>query len=192
MIKNKKNYRIQPEIPSRSYMSVMYGNMCSRCYRESYQRNNPRYKGCSVCDEWLQDKEAFYRWVLENWYTIEGEQIDLDKDILVKGNKVYSPETCIFVPHIINIYFEYLTKKPVYVPEINKWQIDLFLKNIGLFDTEEDAKKAYIKHKEAAILDLALKYKGKIPDKLYEVMVNYKIELSDWKDEDEKESKRDE
>ena len=185
MIKHKKYKKQQPETPSRSYMAVMYANMCSRCYRESYQLNNPIYKGCTVCEEWLQDREAFYRWVQENWYTIEGEQIDLDKDILVKGNKMYSPETCIFVPHIINIYFERLTKKPVYIPSLKKWQIDIYIEgknvNIGFFEKEEEAKKAYIKHKEAAIIALAMRYKGKIPEKLYEVMVNYKIELSDWK-----------
>ena len=97
----------------RRTLGYMWHNMYNRCYREDYLEKNPQYKGCSICDEWLNDREAFYNWVAENYYIIDGEQIDLDKDILVKGNKVYSPDTCIFAPHVINTYFENFTRKPV-------------------------------------------------------------------------------
>lgn len=88
-----------------------------------------------MCDEWLDDKYNFYEWVRENYYTVKEEQIDLDKDILVKGNKTYSPETCIFTPHSINTYFENLTREPFYLQKLNKYRMDIWLEdrniNIG-------------------------------------------------------------
>ena len=72
--------------------------MIRRCY-EKYDESNHNfvYNDCSVCDEWLHFSN-FKKWF--DKYYIEGYQ--LDKDILVKGNKVYSPETCCFVPQEIN------------------------------------------------------------------------------------------
>lgn len=162
-------------------LNYMYYNMINRCYNH---KQYPKYKGCKVCDLWLNDKESFKNWVIENHYIIDDEQIDLDKDILVKGNKVYSPETCVFAPHIINTCFENLTRKPTKTKK-GKYRIDLCVEGktngLGVFDTEEEAKREYIKHKEAAILYLADKYKDNIPMKLYETMTNYKLDLSDWK-----------
>ena len=58
--------------------------------------------GCTVCEEWL-NYSNFKVWYDQN--RIKGMALDLDKDILFKGNKVYSPETCCFVPHAINTLF---------------------------------------------------------------------------------------
>ena len=52
---------------------------------------------------------------------------------------------------------------------------------LGVFDNEEEAKKEFIKHKESAIVSMADRYKNKIPNKLYKAMIDFKIELSDWK-----------
>ena len=98
--------RVQEYIPFLNVNSMkarrLYQDMKNRCYNAKLHERYPQYIGCSVCDEWLDDKENFYQWVEDNFYTIGNEQIDLDKDILVKGNKDYSPETCVFVPHPIN------------------------------------------------------------------------------------------
>lgn len=74
-------------------------DMLKRCYYKKYQEERPTYKGCSVCDEWLVFSN-FRNW-MENqyWYMME-----LDKDLLFKGNKVYSPETCIFVSRQLNSF----------------------------------------------------------------------------------------
>ena len=61
-------------------------NMLIRCYDENYQKREPSYIGCSVCDEWLVFSN-FKRWFDENYV----KDYQLDKDILVKGNKIYSP-----------------------------------------------------------------------------------------------------
>lgn len=166
-------------------MCRMYHNMYDRCYSKDYHERSPKYIGCTMCDEWLDDKENFYEWVRENFYEVDGERtVELDKDILVKGNKIYSPDTCIFAPQSINSYFENLTREPVYSPKLGKYKMDIFIEgktvNIGYYDTEEEAKEVYIKHKEASILAKADLYKDRIPRKLYNAMVTWKIELSDW------------
>ena len=72
-------------------------DMLARCYSEKCQAKKPTYVGCSVCDEWL---------ILSNfkkWHDINyRENMALDKDILIPGNKIYSPEACSFVPQYIN------------------------------------------------------------------------------------------
>ena len=72
-------------------------HMLERCYSEKSLSKYPTYHGCSVCDDWLS-LSTFKIWFLANYR----DGMALDKDILVQGNKVYSPETCRFVPHYIN------------------------------------------------------------------------------------------
>ena len=120
--------------------------------------------------------------------------MDLDKDILVKGNKIYSPETCMFVPQNINKLFtksnKIRGKYPIGVyfnKNANKFkaQCRIFYngktqqESLGLYNTIEDAFNAYKQFKEANIKQMADEYKGKIPDKLYEAMYDYKVEITD-------------
>mgnify|MGYP002508960155 CR=1 FL=1 len=85
--------------------SRRYFNVKARC-GTAYQKENPRYYGTYMCDEWLEDKELFFKWLDENYYVVEGEQMDIDKDILQYGNKQYHPALCLIVPHSINTFFE--------------------------------------------------------------------------------------
>lgn len=79
-------------------------SMLKRCYNIEFQFKHSSYIGCSVHEDW-HNFQNFAKWYDENYYSIGNERIALDKDILVKGNKIYSPETCIFVPHNINNLF---------------------------------------------------------------------------------------
>jgi hypothetical protein len=79
-------------------------NMMKRCYDEKEIKRYPKYKECTVAEEWY-NFQIFAQWYDDNYYEIEGETMCLDKDILHKGNKIYSPETCIFVPNRINLLF---------------------------------------------------------------------------------------
>ena len=72
-------------------------SMLQRCYSEKRQTKKPTYRGCSVCDEWLS-LSTFKEWFDANYR----DGMELDKDILIPGNKVYSPEACSFVPGYIN------------------------------------------------------------------------------------------
>ena len=73
--------------------------MLERCYSEKCQLKNPTYIGCSVCEEWFTFSK-FKSWMEEQEW--QGKQ--LDKDLLIEGNKVYCPEYCIFVDHKINSF----------------------------------------------------------------------------------------
>ena len=101
-------------------------DMLRRCYSEKVHERNPTYIDCEVCEEWY-DFQAFAEWYEKNYYEIEGEIMHLDKDILHKGNKIYSKETCIFVPEKINILFVKNNKNrgdcPIGISLFKKWQI---------------------------------------------------------------------
>lgn len=97
---NDADYVVQPIVNGKQVMCPFYQtwvDMLKRCYIEKFQVNNPTYIGCSVYEEWLTFSN-FKSWMeQQDW---EGKQ--LDKDLLVKGNKVYSPETCVYVDSAVN------------------------------------------------------------------------------------------
>ena len=72
--------------------------MLRRCYSENYGDRYPTYKDARVCQEW-HHLSNFKAWMEQQEYT----GCVLDKDILCKGEKVYSPETCCFVPEVLNL-----------------------------------------------------------------------------------------
>jgi hypothetical protein len=73
--------------------------MLERCYYEKVHERQPTYTGCSVCEEWLTFSN-FKRWMQsQDW---EGKQ--LDKDLLVIGNKEYGPDACVFVTSVVNSF----------------------------------------------------------------------------------------
>lgn len=80
---------------------IYWRTMMKRCYSDHFHTQFPTYKDCSVVKDW-HNFQNFAKWYDENYYEIGEEMMHLDKDILVKGNKVYSPETCVFVPQSIN------------------------------------------------------------------------------------------
>ena len=76
-----------------------WASLINRCYNSKTLERNPTYVGCSVCSEWLIYSN-FVEWYDENY--VDGWQ--LDKDILVAGNKVYAPSTCLYVPGWLNSF----------------------------------------------------------------------------------------
>ena len=83
---------------------VTWHDMLKRCYDPKYHEICSTYKGCKVEDDWLNFQNAA-EWIDKNYYEVPGEKMCLDKDILYKKNKLYSKETCIFVPERINTLF---------------------------------------------------------------------------------------
>lgn len=165
-------------------------DMIKRCYDSNFQRNNMTYKNCIVCKEWL-NFQNFAKWFEDNYYEIDDEQMHLDKDILVKGNKIYSPDTCVFVPQRINVLFIKTDKRRGNLPigvyhhkRDNKFVSRCSIgkekrKILGYFDTEIEAFKTYKEFKEFYIKQIAEGYKDKIPKKLYNAMYNWKVEIDD-------------
>lgn len=168
------------------YYDIWCG-MLKRAYNPKYIQQHPTYEGCEVCQEWL-NFQVFAEWVDVNYYEIEGEQICLDKDILIKGNKIYSPDTCVFVPHRINTLFVKSDKcrgdLPIGVIRANKkynarCNMDKKIKNLGYYDTPVQAFQVYKNFKEKEIKEVAEEYKNVIPQKLYDAMIKYEIEIDD-------------
>ena len=160
-----------------------------RCYSEKELKKCPTYKDVFICKEW-KIYSNFEKWYNENYYEIEGEAMELDKDILIKGNKIYSPDTCIFVPHRINSLFTKSNKArgnfPIGVTfhkAQNKYcsKINILGKRVslGYSQTPEEAFYIYKKAKEDYIKQIADEYKDKIPKKLYEAMYRYEVEIAD-------------
>ena len=73
--------------------------MLARCYSAKFQEHCPTYTGCTVAEDWLKFSN-FKDWMEKQQW--EGKQ--LDKDILFEGNKVYGPDTCVFVSPMVNTF----------------------------------------------------------------------------------------
>ena len=170
-------------------------NMLKRCYDPYYLNKCPTYIDCYVCKEW-HNFQTFAKWFYKNYYEIEGERMELDKDILCKGNKIYSPDTCILVNNRINLLFVKNDKLRGEYPigvcwykSKNKFRAYckiLDKKNnkqiyLGLYNTVEEAFLAYKNFKENYIKQIADEYysKGLIPTKLYDAMYKYEVEIND-------------
>lgn len=159
--------------------------MLERCYNEKYTW----YKDCKVCDEWLRFSN-FKKWFDDpiNGY-VNG--YCLDKDILIKNNKVYSPETCCFVPPFINTIF--VKRKalrgdcPIGVTKRSNGKYFVQMQKygkpqrLGTYITKDDAFLVYKKSKESYIKEVAQKYynEGKITKKVFDALMNYEVEITD-------------
>lgn len=160
--------------------------MIRRCYDKNTQQKSPTYKGCTVCDEWLCFAN-YEKWYKEHFYQIEGQRMCVDKDILFKGNKIYSPQTCCIVPNDINTLFIKSDKVRgdypigVRIAPNGKFQSCAGIKNLkcATFDTPEEAFYDYKKKKEQHIKEMADKYKDQIPQKVYNAMYNYQVDITD-------------
>lgn len=170
-----------------------YG-MIRRCYDPKYQKRQPTYIGCEVSEE-FHNFQNFGEWFDNNYYTVEGERMHLDKDILVKHNKIYSPETCVFVPQRINNLFIKNNKNRgesaigTYHYKNGKYEVHCSLINpktgeskrkyFGYYETELEAFEIYKYYKECNIKQVADYYKEQIPERLYNGMYDYIVEIND-------------
>ncbi len=164
-------------------MYYTWYNLLKRCFCEEYQEKYPTYKECSVTEDWY-NFQNFAEWFEQNY--IEGFQ--LDKDLLVKGNKIYSPETCCFIPQEINKLLTKCDSKrgryPIGVSLFRKsYLVKLSVSGksiyLGSFNTPEEAFEAYKVGKEIEIRRVAGEYKVQITEPCYQALINYKIEIND-------------
>ena len=117
-----------------------------RCYSDYGLSENPSYRGVTICDDWKYFTK-FKSWVQDQKW----EDLDLDKDILKEGNKVYSPDACCFVPKFLNIFLKDnkrgdfpLGVHMVYNGKFKaQCRVDGKVKCLGTFKTVEQAHKAW-------------------------------------------------
>lgn len=140
-----------------------WDSMIKRVYCEGYLGRHPSYMGCSVCKEWLTFSN-FKAWMkTQPW---EGEDIDLDKDILKKGNRKYCPERCVFIHSKVNTFIISEKRMSVWTgvrtnKKTGKHKAacsNPFTKKVetwGEFDTAREAHAAYKARKHQHACDIA-------------------------------------
>ena len=171
-----------------------WGDMLRRCYDPYFINKNLAYKDCFVCEEW-HNFQNFAEWWEENVYNCNNERMHLDKDILVKGNKIYSPQTCLIVPQIINQLFVkpriknnlpigvglFNNKKTGQNYLVSRCTVNGHPKTLGYssLDKPFQAFTIYKRFKESYIKQIADEYKNLIPQKLYDALYKYEVEIND-------------
>lgn len=163
-----------------------WSNMIHRCYAK--QNLNKSYLDCYVCKEWL-NFQNFAQFYYEDAFRKSGWQ--LDKDILCKGNVEYSPDKCVFTPPSVNKMF---VKRKLHRGDLpigvyydhhrKKYKASMHdgsgrTRFLGRHDTPEEAFTAYKEAKEALIVKVAENHKSEISPKLYNAMINYKVNYED-------------
>ena len=168
---------------------VLWKHMLMRCYSDKYQKKRPTYEGCEVSENFLY-YEYFYEWCHKQ-IGFSNQGWHLDKDLLIKGNKIYSEDSCVFIPveinsllvkstasrgeHLIGVYWHKRGKAFIAQVRKNKGKQE----HLGYFNTELEAFKAYKQAKEAFIKEQAEKWKSQIDQRAYEALMNYEVSIND-------------
>ena len=168
---------------------MLWADMLRRCYSITYKQKRPTYEGCEVSEN-FKSYEYFYEWCNKQ-IGFGNKDWHLDKDLLIKGNKVYSENTCVFLPHEINqilvkrtasrgehlIGVSWHKTAKAFVSRVNKNKGKQ--EYLGYFKTEIEAFKAYKKAKESFVEEQANKWKGQIDERAYNALINYTVEITD-------------
>lgn len=160
-------------------------SMLMRCYDPRHHAKQPTYIGCSVSDEWL-DYQNFANWYYNNEHSDKGYH--LDKDILVDGNKIYSSDTCCFVPKDINNLLTSRGNGRGKYPQgvcfhkaVGKYSAqmggDVKVKHLGYFKTPDEAYKVYKEAKERHVKNTALKWANKIQWETFLALMRWELKL---------------
>ena len=173
----------------------LWNAMMQRCYNEKELIKYPTYKDCTVSEDFKyfsKFKEWCHNQVGFGSKSDKGVLFSLDKDILVRGNKVYSAENCAFVPQEINsliisgksyrgnlpvgVILDKGAKTPRYRARLSKGGKYCCY---GSYPTPEEAFYAYKEAKEAYIKEVADKYKDVIDPRVYKALYEWVINIDD-------------
>lgn len=169
---------------SQSYSFQLWKNMLKRCYSEVSFKKSPSYEQC-LTSETFNDYQQFKTWC-NSQLGFGNTGWELDKDILVKGNKVYSEDTCCFVPKEINLLLvkhdkgrgDYLLGVD-YHKNRKQFRARCSDKHLGWFNTELEAFYVYKEAKETYIKEVAEKWKDQVDPRAYEALMKYEVEITD-------------
>lgn len=171
-------------------------DMLKRSYSDRYQGKYSSYKD-TVVSENFKSYTYFYEWcerqVGFNCTDENSKRWCLDKDILVKGNKIYSEDACVFVPNEINCLFtktnklrgkypigvHYDNTKKKFISQINRNNAKGCQDYLGAYDCPNETFLVYKEAKEEFIKQVANKWKDKIDSRVYTAMMNYQVEITD-------------
>ncbi len=159
-------------------------DMIGRCYDQNMHKRSPSYAECSVIEDW-HNFQNFADWIVGQKYH-DSKDFHLDKDLIVLGNKQYSPETCSLVPREVNnLLLDNFSRRgdlPLGVSfrkDSNRYCAYLNVKGnstcLGLFDTPDEAHATYAKAKKDYVLKVADEYKSVLHPKVYENLRNWTL-----------------
>ena len=176
-----EKYPLENGKQSKEY--TVWVGMLDRCYSTTNDTRKT-YESCEVTSSFRYF--PFFKEWCHNQVGFGEKGFALDKDILVKGNKVYSEDTCCFVPREINSLFVKRKKSRGnfalgvdYKKSVKKFRARCGNKHLGLFNTELEAFYAYKQAKETYIKEVANKWKDQIEPRVYEALMNYQVEITD-------------
>jgi len=166
----------------------LWQNMLERCFDEKYKQKYPTYEGVTCSKDWLsmtkfiEDVSQMKGFGLSGWA--------LDKDILQKGNKLYSKDTCCFVPQEVNLLLTKCDNSrgdwPVGVDfhkVSGKFRAGLRIngktKHLGLFNTPEQAFQVYKLAKEAYIKVVANRWQHLLDERVFQALMAYEVNIDD-------------
>ena len=161
-------------------------SMMGRCFSEKFKQHRPTYEDVTCCDEWLSFAN-FLEWLnKEVEYKGKPEGMELDKDIIVKGNKTYSPDVCSLVPKAVNLLLlDSGATRGIYPVGVcfdkgrGKYiaRLRCFgkMKHLGYYTTIESASFAYKIAKEAQIKIVATQYKDVLSPAVYESLMGWEV-----------------
>ena len=167
----------------------LWHNMLQRCYNGAFKKKRPTYECCEVSDKFKR-YEYFYEWC-QKQIGFDNQGWQLDKDLLVKGNKVYSEDSCVFLPqeinsllvksnasrgeHLIGVCWDKAKKAFKAQVRKNRGKSE----HLGLFKTELEAFNVYKTAKESYLKEQANEWKSQIDDRAYNALMNYQVEITD-------------
>lgn len=155
----------------------IWREMIVRCYNKDSCGQHPTYEHCDVCEEWKLYSN-YLKWYEE--HHVEGFEVDKDLLSFSFGKKIYSPETCCFLPPEINGMLSTKSLKrdlPVGVHIVSGCiTASCGQDYLGSFATVQDARKAYLEAKKNFITGLANKWKGKIELRAYNALINLDVD----------------
>jgi hypothetical protein len=152
-------------------------NMLERCYSEKDRYKHPSYESCNSSQEW-HNYQTFADWYENEWYQIDFERMHLDKDILLKNNKLYSSETCLIVPQKINMIFteqpnKYRLPSGISLTQSGKYHSAYNGIRLGNFEILEEAIAAHDNEKRIHIKELVSEYGSKLPKKVRDALLSW-------------------
>jgi hypothetical protein len=129
-------------------------HMLERCFSSAYRAKRPTYDGCSVCPEWWVFS-AFRAWSIQQDWAGKA----LDKDLLIPGNRVYSPATCCYLSLAVNTFITD-SKGPRSLPNGvaahgKRFAASCGKVHLGMYSTVAAAHEAWRAYKYAAAHTLA-------------------------------------
>ena len=163
----------------------LWSHMLERCYSEKYKHSRPTYLNCHSSDN-FKNLTFFKKWcVRQQGFNEDGFM--LDKDILVKGNKMYSEDTCCFVPQEVNKIFTNIKNTNSGLVGANKQSSGKYsaavkhkgkIYYLGSYATEVEAFEVYKETKEKFVREVAREYKDIIDLRVYNALMNYKVQIN--------------